>query len=53
MKPETRNNIIFILFLLIVLILAVIYFTVPERKTFLENQIKWWSEFWALLHITI
>ena len=53
MKPETRDNIIFILFLIVVLILAVIYFTVPERKIFLENQIKWWSELWSMVKTVI
>jgi len=46
MKADKRENIIFILFILIVLVMAVVYFTVPERALFLENQIKWWKEFW-------
>jgi len=45
MKDEKRKNIIFILFILIVFIMAVIYFSVPERALFLENQITWWKEF--------
>jgi len=45
MKDEKRKNIIFVLFILIVLIMAVIYFSVPERALFLENQITWWKEF--------
>jgi hypothetical protein len=49
MKSDTRDNIIFVLFLIVILILAAIYFTVPERKTFLENQMKWWSELWSLV----
>ena len=46
MKAEKRENIIYILFILIVLVMAVVYFSAPERKLFLENQIKWWKEFW-------
>lgn len=46
MKAEGRENMFFILFILVVMIMAVIYFTVPERSFFLENQIKWWKEFW-------
>ncbi|MBI5099801.1 MAG: hypothetical protein HZB30_11245 [Nitrospirae bacterium] len=45
MNTEGRENIFFILFILIVLVMAVVYFTVPERALFLENQIKWWKEF--------
>jgi len=47
MKAEKRENIIYILFILIVLVMAVVYFSAPERKLFLENQIKWWKEFWS------
>ncbi len=46
MKAEDRENTFFIIFILIVLALAVIYFTVPERPAFIDYQIKWWSEFW-------
>lgn len=44
MKEGHKQNIIFILYILCVLILSVIYFSVPERKLFIENTIKWWSE---------
>jgi hypothetical protein len=40
-----RKDIIYVLFILIILIMAVIYFTVPERASFIENQLKWWGEF--------
>lgn len=46
MKAEDRENIFFIIFILIVTAMAFIYFTVPERPAFFENQIKWWGEFW-------
>jgi hypothetical protein len=44
MKAEGGKDIYFILYLIIVLILAVIYFTVPERALFIDNQLKWWKE---------
>jgi len=47
MKAESRGNIICILFILIVIAMAFIYFMVPERPVFIENQIKWWQEFWS------
>ncbi len=40
-----RKDILYFLFILIILIMAVIYFTVPERASFIENQLKWWGEF--------
>jgi len=43
------ENIIFIIFMLVVLILAVVYFSVPERALFIENQIKWWGELWDII----
>ena len=45
MKDENMKDVLFVLFILTVIILAVIYFTVPERKDFLEFQSKWWREF--------
>jgi len=29
--------------------MAIIYFSVPERKAFLENQIQWWTEMWEVV----
>jgi len=46
MRSGDRKNTFFVLFIISVIVLAVIYFTVPERVNFLENQIKWWREFW-------
>ena len=45
MTEEQKNNILYIVFIISVIILAIIYFSVPERAKFLENQIKWWAEF--------
>ena len=49
MKTEGRRDIYFIFYTIIVLILAVIYFTVPERALFIDNQLKWWKEMWRVI----
>jgi hypothetical protein len=49
MKEDRSKDIIFLLFILAVLILSVLYFSVPERVLFMENQIKWWEELWDLV----
>ncbi len=50
MKANNNNNDkAFIVFMLSVIVLTIVYFSVPERVIFLENQIKWWSEFWDLV----
>jgi len=46
---ERGKDIIFVLFILIVFILSILYFSVPERVLFMENQIKWWSELWDVI----
>jgi len=45
MTEEQKKNFLYIVFILTVIILAVIYFSVPERAKFFDNQIKWWTEF--------
>ena len=49
MKKELSRDILFSVYMLAVLALAVIYFTVPERAMFLENQIEWWNEMLGVL----
>lgn len=49
MKTEGKKDIYFILYLIIALILALIYFTVPERALFIDNQLKWWGEMWEVI----
>ena len=44
MKAERRKDILFILYILVILVMAVIYFTVPERMSFLKNQFRWWGQ---------
>jgi hypothetical protein len=45
MTEEQKKDILYIVFIVTVIILAVIYFSVPERSKFIENQLKWWKEF--------
>ncbi|MDO8282524.1 MAG: hypothetical protein Q7U10_07870 [Thermodesulfovibrionia bacterium] len=45
MTEECKKDILFIVFIIAVIILAVIYFFVPERALFMENQLTWWAEF--------
>lgn len=45
MTDERTKDILFIVFIITVIALALIYFYVPERALFMENQIKWWGEF--------
>jgi hypothetical protein len=49
MKENRGKDIIFVLFILAVLILSILYFSVPERVLFMENQIKWWGELWDIV----
>lgn len=49
MKEDRSKDIIFLLFLLAVLILSILYFSVPERVLFMENQMKWWGELWDIV----
>lgn len=48
-----KTNIILFIYLIIIIILAVIYFSVPERELFLENQMEWWREFFGLIRSII
>ena len=49
MKENAKKDKLFILYILTVLVLAVIYFSVPERKEFLDFQVKWWSGMWEVI----
>ena len=48
-KSEVRKSTFFILYIIAIIIMAVIYFSVPEREAFLENQVQWWSEMWEVV----
>ncbi len=49
MTEERGKKIFFALYILTILILAVIYFSMPERKLFIENTLKWWGELWDVI----
>jgi hypothetical protein len=44
-SEERKKDITFILFLVIVAILASLYFSAPEKSLFFEKQLLWWNEF--------
>lgn len=51
MKDENRTrkgvkgeNIYFSLYALLIIAMAIIYFTVPKKSAFLEYQLEWWGE---------
>jgi len=48
-KEKDRKDICFVLYIIAVLVMAVIYFTVPGRKQFMENQLDWWGELWEVI----
>jgi uncharacterized membrane protein len=45
MRVEHKKDMLFALYIAAVIVLAVIYFSVPERKEFIEFNVKWWEEF--------
>jgi hypothetical protein len=49
MKENNKKDMLFVLYILTVFVLAMIYFTVPERKEFLDFQLKWWGEMWQVI----
>lgn len=42
MKEERVKDIFFVLYLLIILALVFVYFSIPERTALLSNVIEWW-----------
>lgn len=46
---KRKNDILFVIYVVAVLVLAIIYFTVSERKMFIERQLEWWREFCELI----
>lgn len=42
---ERVKDILFIAYMFTVILLSFLYFSVPERVLFMENQITWWKEF--------
>ena len=45
MKEESRDDILFAAFIIVIVVLALTYFTVPERTDFIDFQKGWWKEF--------
>jgi cytochrome c oxidase assembly protein Cox11 len=48
-KHDGKRKILFILFIVCVSMLAVVYFSVPNRKEFHRNQLGWWGEMWQVM----
>jgi len=38
-----------VLYIIVIIIMTIVYFSVPERKAFLENQMHWWGEMWDVV----
>ena len=53
MTDEGKKDTLFIIYMVLVMFLAFIYFTVPERAEFFEYQLKWWTEFWAVIKTSL
>ena len=49
MKEDKGNRVLSVLYIAAVVILAVLYFMVPERKEFIRFELTWWGEFIAIL----
>lgn len=49
MKNRAGKDILFGMYLIVLVAMAFIYFTVPERVLFLKNQLKWWGEMWRIV----
>lgn len=49
MKENSKKERLYMIYLLSVLVLALLYFTVPERKEFFDFQQKWWGEMWRVI----
>jgi hypothetical protein len=48
MKEEHLRDTILVLYLLVILVLTLIYFIVPERGIILNNAIEWWAGFFKM-----
>lgn len=46
---EDRKDILFVLYMLIVLVMAIVYFSIPERSSFFDYQFKWWGQMWNII----
>jgi hypothetical protein len=46
---ERLKDILFAVYVLIVVTLSILYFSVPERAQFMEYQLQWWKDLWSAL----
>jgi hypothetical protein len=46
---KQHKDIAFSLFVFVTLVLSVLYFSVPERVQFMENQFNWWAELLSII----
>jgi hypothetical protein len=46
---ERHKEIFFIVFIVAIVALSAVYFSVPERVLFMEFQITWWRKFFSVL----
>ncbi len=46
---ELYREIFFIVYLVVTVLLAAGYFSVPERVQFMEFQIEWWKELFTVI----
>ncbi len=49
MKNDRAKGFVLILYLVVVVIMAGIYFSVPERAVLLSNAIDWWAQILDML----
>lgn len=49
MKKRDRQDPYFMLYMLTIIVLAVVYFSVPERAVFFDFQMRWWNEMGAVV----
>jgi len=44
-----KDDTLFLPYLITAVILAALYFTVPERKAFLDFHLMWWKDLGAII----
>lgn len=49
MKKTGRTEFGYMLYIIISVVLAGVYFLAPERREFLDYQRMWWSQMWEVI----
>lgn len=49
MRKRERTELSYILYVVLVVVLAGIYFFVPERREFFDYQRVWWGQMWRVI----